>query len=181
MGPSDDRLARTVQHRVAVGLGSNLGDRVANLRFGLCSLRPILEGMRVTRIYETVPLGYVNQPHFLNACCVGWTRLTPLQLLSKLQDAERMAGRGSGGPRFGPRELDLDLLLHGEQTLESDRLILPHPRIRERGFVLVPLAEIAADWTVPAAAEWDAATVAELAAAVDRSGIARTELELCCQ
>jgi 2-amino-4-hydroxy-6-hydroxymethyldihydropteridine diphosphokinase len=162
----------------AVGLGSNLGDRLDHLRFGVSCLRRLLADMRLSSVYETVPLDCEAQPLFLNACCVGRTRLTPRQLLSELQDAERAAGRTRGGPRFVPRELDVDLLLYGELVLNTEHLILPHPRMRERAFVLVPLAEIAPEWTVPASGDWAAATVAELAAAVEKKGIERTEYEL---
>jgi 2-amino-4-hydroxy-6-hydroxymethyldihydropteridine diphosphokinase len=99
--------------------------------------------------------------------------------MSELQDAERRAGRRREGPRFGPRELDLDILLYGELTVVSEHLTIPHPRMRERAFVLVPLAEIAADWVVPAVGDGrGAATVGELAAATGRKGVTRTELEL---
>jgi 2-amino-4-hydroxy-6-hydroxymethyldihydropteridine diphosphokinase len=164
--------------RVAIGLGSNLGDRVGHLRLGLEAVAAHVEGLRVSRVYETGPRYYEPQGLFLNACCVGWTRLTPRQMLSELQDAERRSGRRRGGPRFGPRELDLDLLLYGSLTLESDQLVLPHPRLRERAFVLVPLAEIAADWEVPATPGHAAATVADLAAAVTPAKVKRTEIDL---
>lgn len=162
----------------AVGLGSNLADRMANLRLGLRAVAAHAEDLVVSAVYETEPAHYAEQGPFLNACCVGLTRLTPHQLLSELQDAERRAGRRRGGPRYGPRQLDLDLLLFGDLTLESDHLVVPHPRLRERAFVLAPLAEIAADWVVPAAADEPPATVAQLAEAVTRSGIERTELTL---
>jgi len=162
----------------AVGLGSNVGDRLANLRLGLRSVADHAEGLKVSSIYETAPVDFEEQPAFLNACAVGWTRLTPDQMLSQLQDAERAAGRRRGGPRFGPRELDLDLLIYGDLRLDTEHLVLPHPRMRERAFVLVPLAEIAPEWMVPASADVEAATVAELAAAAERKGIERTEYEL---
>jgi len=164
--------------RFAVGLGSNLGDRLANLRVGVGAVAAHATDLAVSAVYESEPVLFEAQGPFLNACCVGHTRLTPHQLLSELQDAERRAGRRSGGPRYGPRELDLDLLLYGDETVDSEHLVIPHPRLRERAFVLAPLAEIAADWVVPAAAGQPSATVAELAEAVGRIGIARTELKL---
>jgi len=163
---------------VAIGLGSNVGDRLAHLRLGLAAIAAHAEALAVSAVYETEPVEFEDQGSFLNACCVGRTRLTARQLLSELQDAERRAGRRSGGPRFGPRELDLDLLLFGDLSLDTEVLSVPHPRLRERGFVLVPLAEIAADWTVPASAEGSAATVAQLADGVSRVGIIKTELDL---
>jgi 2-amino-4-hydroxy-6-hydroxymethyldihydropteridine diphosphokinase len=164
--------------RFAVGLGSNLGDRLANLRLGLRAVASNADDLQMSSVYETAPVHIEAQGLFLNSCCVGWTRLTPHQLLSELQDAERRAGRRRGGPRYGPRELDLDLLLYGDLTLCTHHVTVPHPRIRERAFVLVPLAEIAADWIVPASGDRASATVAELAKALDRTGIVRTEIDL---
>ena len=163
--------ATTLGEPFAIGLGSNVGDRLANLRLGLRAVAAHADDLRVSAVYETEPVHFEEQGPFLNACCVGWTRLTPHQLLSEMQDAERRAGRRLGGPRFGPRELDLDLLLYGDETLESDHLILPHPRIRERAFVLVPLAEIAPEWVVSGWEDSSPATVRELAARVDRTGV----------
>lgn len=164
--------------RFAVGLGSNLADRMANLRLGIRALEAHAEDLVTSAVYETEPVHFEAQGPFLNACCVGRTRLTPRQLLSELQDAERRAGRRRSGPQYGPRELDLDLLLFGDLTLESEHLVVPHPRLRERAFVLAPLAEIAADWIVPAAVDEEPATVAQLAEAVVHVGVARTELKL---
>ncbi|MGB5302360.1 MAG: 2-amino-4-hydroxy-6-hydroxymethyldihydropteridine diphosphokinase [Gemmatimonadota bacterium] len=163
---------------VAVGLGSNLGDRLAHLRFGLARVGAFLQDLTVSAVYETDPIGYLAQPRFLNACCVGRTGLSARQLLSELQDAERAAGRRPSGPRYGPRALDLDLLLLGAEAFESPTLTVPHPRMSERAFVLVPLAEIAADWPVPGTQGREASTVSRLAEAVSRKGITRTELTL---
>jgi len=167
-----------VGESVAVGLGSNLGDRLEYLRFGLTRVRAFLQDLAVSSVYETDPIGYLEQPRFLNACCVGRTNLSALQVLSELQDAERSAGRRPSSTRYGPRALDLDLLLFGVEAIESRVLTVPHPRMSERAFVLVPLAEIAADWPVPGAQGRDAATVARLAGAVSGQGITRTELKL---
>jgi len=164
--------------RFAVGLGSNLGDRLAHLRSGVTALERHAEDMVVSSVYETDPVGFSDQPPFLNACCTGHTRLSPRQLLSELQDAERRAGRQPGGPRYGPRPLDLDLLLYADLVLDDPRITVPHPRLRERAFVLVPLCEIAGAWTVPPAAGEDEATVAELAGRLGRTGVRETDLEL---
>ena len=155
-----------------------MGDRLANLRLGLRAVAARAEDLRVSTVYETEPRYFEAQGPFLNACCVGSTRLTAHQLLAELQDAERRAGRRRGGPRFGPRELDLDLLLYADRALVGEHLILPHPRIRERAFVLVPLAEIAPDWIVPAPPDGEAARVSDLAATVAQTGIERTEYDL---
>jgi len=163
---------------VAIGMGSNLGDRLGNLRAGMARVGTFVQDLVVSSVYETEPVGHADQPRFLNACCVGRTVLTPRQLLSQLQDAERSVGRQPGGLRFGPRVLDLDVLVYADLVAESDGLTLPHPRLRERAFVLVPLAEIAPGWVVPASGGWEAATVAELASAVEPGGITETEFAL---
>ncbi len=159
-----------------VAIGLNLSDRLQSLRFGLGRLRLILEDIQSSSVYESEPVGITAQPPFLNACCVGVTQLAPRQLLSQLQDAERAAGRRPSGSRFGPRELDLDVLLWGTDTIRLPGLEVPHPRIRERAFVLVPLAEIAPHWIVldPSGAG-EAQTVAELEARADTSGLRLTE------
>jgi 2-amino-4-hydroxy-6-hydroxymethyldihydropteridine diphosphokinase len=158
---------------VAVSLGSNLGDREAWIASGVQALRRDLEDLCLSSLYETTPVHLEDQPSFLNACCTGRTRLTPHQLLSQLQDAELAAGRDRTGSRYGPRTLDLDLLLYGNEVIEDPELVVPHPRLRERGFVLMPLSEIAADWIVPASRGEEADTVGSLADRVGRNGIRR--------
>ena len=156
---------------VAISLGSNLGDREAWIASGVQALRRDLEDVCVSALYETAPVLVEDQPLFLNACCTGRTLLTPHQLLSQLQDAERAAGRDRTGPRYGPRTLDLDLLLYGNAVIEDPDLMVPHPRLRERGFVLMPLSEIAAEWIVPASRQQEADSVGSLAERVGREGI----------
>jgi len=134
---------------VAIGMGSNLGDRRGALHAALRALRSQLIDVRVSSVWETEPIGPGDQPLFLNACCTALTRQSPRQLLSTLQDIERRAGRTRSGPRYGPRPLDLDLLLYGRRVIETPDLIVPHPRMRERAFVLLPLREIAGGWRVP--------------------------------
>ena len=157
--------------QVALSLGSNLGDREGWIASGVQAMRRDLEDLRLSALYETAPLLLEDQPMYVNACCTGLTRLKPRQLLSQLQDAERAAGRDRSGPRYGPRTLDLDLLLYGDEVIEDPDLAVPHARLRERGFVLVPLAEIAADWIVPASHGAAAETVASLATGVAAEGI----------
>lgn len=169
---------KSSEYQVAVGLGSNLGDRLAHLRVGQQYLRRILHDIHVSDVYETVPVGYPDQGPFLNACVIGATPLTPRQLLDELQHAERLAGRTSGGPRNGPRVLDLDLLLYGARTVREPDLVVPHPRLRQRAFVLVPLQDIAAEWRVPGEDEQPGPTVAELAAAIGAGGVIRTSMQL---
>jgi 2-amino-4-hydroxy-6-hydroxymethyldihydropteridine diphosphokinase len=158
-------------------MGSNLGDRAATLRFALRGLRRLLDAPRPSAIFETAPRHLSEQPRFLNACCTGRTRLTPRQLLAELQHLETLAGRRAGGPRYGPRPLDLDLLLYGSAVIDEPGLTVPHPRMRERAFVLIPLTELIPDSAVPASGGAAEETVGELAARVDATGVERTNLE----
>lgn len=164
--------------RAAIGLGANVGDRVEALRQAVAGLRDLLDDLRVSRVYETAAMYLEDQPDFLNACCTGRTRLTARQLLSALQDLERGAGRRSGGQRYGPRPLDLDLLLYGEEVIDAPDLVVPHPRLRERPFVLAPLAELAPDWMVPSHSGGPAVRVEDLATAAGAAGIETTDIEL---
>lgn len=128
-----------------VGLGSNLGDRAASLAAALAELAP----RRVSRVVETAPWGRADQPPFLNAVAELETALEPRELLARLLDLERRAGRVRGPERWGPRPLDLDLLLHGDRVVDSSELSVPHPRLAERRFVLEGLAELCPGRAVP--------------------------------
>jgi len=142
----------------AVALGSNLGDRQALLEFAASRLSSLLEDFRISSFYETDPVGVAgDQPRFLNAAAVGQTRLEARELLSALQEIEREAGRERPYPGAA-RTLDLDLILFGEQLIAEPQLTVPHPRFRERLFVLEPLAEIAPGVKDPVSGR----TVAEL-------------------
>lgn len=126
----------------AIALGSNLGDRAGHLGFAVAHLPEFLASLKVSRWYETDPVGVGPQPPFFNGAAVGETTLSPRELLEALLALERTRGRER--PFAGaPRTLDLDLLLYGDQTLNEPGLIVPHPRLRDRRFVLEPLAEIA--------------------------------------
>ncbi len=127
-----------------VGLGSNLGDRRATLEAALARLRP----RRVSSIVETEPWGRGDQPAFLNAVAELETELEPDRLLGALQALERDHGRVRG-ERWGPRTLDLDLLLYGDRSIRSASLEVPHPRLPERRFVLEGLAELCPERPVP--------------------------------
>lgn len=155
---------------VALALGSNLGDRGRHLDFGRRELARSLAGMRCSAVYETEPREMPEQPPFLNACCVGATTLDPEALLARCKEVERRAGRPAGGPRYGPRVLDVDVLLFGDRVIEGPGIRVPHPRLEERPFVLVPLAEVAPGWVHPVAG----VTVAELARRVGTEGVVRT-------
>ncbi len=158
--------------RAYVGLGANLGDARASLRAALDALArlPATRLAAVSSLYRTRPHGPQDQPDFLNAVAALETALAPLELLERLQAIEAAAGRRRDGPRWGPRTLDLDLLLHGAARLRTPRLVLPHPRIAERPFVLVPLAELDPALEVPGAGP-----VAALRARCGEAGILARE------
>ena len=134
--------------RVAIALGSNLGDREGFLRAAAASLAGDVTGLRLSSFHETEPVGVGAQPSFLNAAAVGETTLPPQELLDRLLEIERELGRTRPYPG-APRTLDLDLVLYDDAIIDEPRLTVPHPRFRERRFVLAPLAEVAADWRDP--------------------------------
>ena len=127
-----------------LGLGSNLGDREENLRKALSLLGDVGEITALSSVYETEPWGYAEQPYFLNMVCEFRTSLSPPELLALAQEVERRLGRVRT-IRYGPRTMDVDILLYGDQIVDTPDLQIPHPRIPERAFVLAPLAEIAPD------------------------------------
>lgn len=134
---------------VAIGLGSNLGCREDNLRQAGDYLRKLLAGKVIfSPLYESEPVDYLEQPWFINQVCTGETEFSPLQLFFRLKDFEREMGR-EPGPRFGPRCLDLDLLFFEDWVVKSHLLTIPHPRLTERSFVLLPLLEMGTDWVHP--------------------------------
>jgi 2-amino-4-hydroxy-6-hydroxymethyldihydropteridine diphosphokinase len=138
--------------RAFVGLGSNLGDREATLRAAVGRLRGLAgaEVRKVSRFRDTEPVGYLDQPRFLNGAVELETTLSPQALLAALLELERAFGRDrAASPLQGPRTLDLDLLLYGEETIAEPGLEVPHPRLQERRFVLEPLAELDPALVVP--------------------------------
>jgi 2-amino-4-hydroxy-6-hydroxymethyldihydropteridine diphosphokinase len=136
---------------VYIGLGANLGDREATIRTALELLEAggDVEVAAVSSLRETDPVGYEDQPRFLNGAAALRTQLAPRALLERLQDVERRLGRDRSGPRFGPRTIDLDLLLYGAETVDEPSLQIPHPELAERRFVLEPLAELDEGLDVP--------------------------------
>jgi 2-amino-4-hydroxy-6-hydroxymethyldihydropteridine diphosphokinase len=129
---------------VYLGLGANIGNREANLRMALRGLTRMARVEAVSSLYETDPIGSVqDQPAFYNAVCRVETGLEPESLLRFLKTLEHEIGRRPGGPAGGPRPIDLDILLYDDRVHESADLTIPHSRLTERAFVLVPLAEIA--------------------------------------
>lgn len=157
-------MSRT--HLVYLGLGANLGDRLAQLRAARARLVPMLALLACSPLYETAPWGLTDQPPFLNAVCLVRTALAPEALLLYLKTLERVLGR-QPGRRWGPRAIDLDILLYDDLLLATPTLTIPHPRLHERAFVLEPLAHLAPALRHPRLNE----PIARLAQAVDRSGV----------
>jgi 2-amino-4-hydroxy-6-hydroxymethyldihydropteridine diphosphokinase len=155
-----------------VGLGSNLEDPVAQVRRALDELAavPSTEVIARSHLYKTPPLGPADQPDYINAVAALDTTLSPLDLLAALHDLESRHGRRRDGTRWGPRSLDLDLLLYGDAVLDTPELMLPHPGLPERAFVLYPLYDVAPQLAVPGKG-----TVTELRARLGTPKIARLE------
>jgi len=131
-----------------LGLGSNLGNRQDNLNRALDYLLHRLQVEKVSSAYDTEPVGNTNQPHFLNMVCQIYIMLAPTELLTLTKGIESKLGRISG-KRNAPRSIDIDILFYGDQIIETPELVIPHPKLTERAFVLVPLAEIAPDLVHP--------------------------------
>lgn len=155
-----------------IGLGSNLDDPVRQIRSALGALAGIPESRLVasSALYQNPPMGPQQQPEFVNAAAALLTRLSPEDLLAAMQSIEQAHGRRRDGPRWGPRTLDLDLLLYGDRRLQSASLTLPHPGLVERPFVLLPLLELAPALRLP-----DGTLLAQLAAATASDGLVRVD------
>ena len=133
---------------MAIALGSNLGDRDRNLHEAARRVSAFVERLQLSSFHDTEPVGVGVQPRFLNAAAVGETRLDARELLNRLLAVESALGRER--PYTGaPRTVDLDLVLYGSAVIDEPGLVVPHPRFRERRFVLAPLAEVAGAWTDP--------------------------------
>lgn len=153
--------------RAYLALGSNLDDPRAQVLRGFDALSR-LPGSRLlarSRLYRSAPWGVIDQPEFVNAAAAVETNLAPRELLDALLGIERAAGRDRSGARWGPRVLDLDLLLHGNLECDEPGLVLPHPHLHERAFVLLPLNDLAPDLDVPGRGR-----VHQLLAGVDAGG-----------
>lgn len=136
---------------VYIGIGSNLQRPVQQVQDAIASLsrHPSFELQACSSFYLSAPIGLVDQPEFINAVCRLRTRLAPEKVLQQLQQIEDQAGRIRKGERWGPRTLDLDLLLYDDLELETATLVIPHPRMHERAFVLYPLQELASELEIP--------------------------------
>ena len=146
---------------VVIALGSNLGDREGHLAFAIQRLSYILANPRQSRWYDTDPVGVPeDQPRYLNGVVVGETTLSPREVLNQLLAIEQSAGRTRPSP-MAPRTLDLDLILYGNQRIREPGLVVPHPRFRDRLFVLEPLAEVAPDLVDPESGKTISALLAQ--------------------
>jgi 2-amino-4-hydroxy-6-hydroxymethyldihydropteridine diphosphokinase len=154
------------EHTVYLALGSNLGDRLANLKQAIDALTPQMDVKAKSSVYETPPWGYEDQPKFLNQVVKAKTYLDPQPLLKHLKRLEVALGRQASFPN-GPRLIDIDILFYDELTLNTSSLIIPHPGLPERGFVLLPLMELSPDLVHPL----NKKSVREMAAECDVAGI----------
>ena len=155
-----------MDHTVYLAFGSNIGNRLANLKQAVASLSPQLEVKKKSRIYETPPWGYEDQPLFLNMAVMAKTYLEPEPLLKHLKRLEVALGRQETF-RNGPRLIDIDILFYDALVLQTPTLTIPHPRLHERGFVLAPLMDIAQELEHPVLGK----TIWEIIAYVDVKGI----------
>lgn len=155
-----------MDHIIYLALGSNMEDRLANLKQAITALPPQMVVKKKSRVYETLPWGYEDQPKFLNQVLMGMTYLEPEPLLRHLKRLEIALGRKATF-RNGPRLIDIDILFYDDLVLETPDLILPHPRLHERGFVLLPMMDIAPDLVHPVKQK----SVREMMAFCDVGGI----------
>ena len=155
---------------IYLGLGSNLDDRLGNLARAIEALSPKVHVIEKSPIYETPPWGFIDQPPFLNLTLKAETAMEPLRLLKTLKKIESDLGR-KPSVRWGPRRIDIDILFYDDLVFERYGLTIPHPRLHERAFVLVPLADIAPGMVHPVLGK----TIRELLETTDRQGIIRYE------
>lgn len=155
-------------HEIGFGLGSNVGDKVANVAAAMARLfaGPEIEFVSASSIWRTAPWGYLDQDWFANACAVGRTTLSPEQALTFTQEVEETLGREKTF-RWGPRLIDVDILYLGDAKVASERLIVPHKEMFNRAFVLTPLAEIRPDLVL------DGRSIREAADAMGEQGFSR--------
>ena len=162
-----------MKHTAYIALGTNLGDRLANLHAAIRSLPPEIKVLAKSHVYETPPWGYEDQPAFLNMIIKAETELEPKSLLKYLKQLEVELGREQNF-RWGPRLIDLDILFYDNLVINTPLLVIPHPRLHERAFVLVPLADVAPDLIHPILQK----SVSQLMAEVDTQEILRFGDEL---
>lgn len=156
----------TIIHHVYLALGSNLGNRQEYLSTAQRRLREVVDIHKISSVYETEPVGYLDQPSFLNMVCYGQTAASPDELLHSTKAIEEALGREPSF-RNAPRPIDIDILLYDDLRLETKDLVIPHPRMSIRAFVLVPLAEIAPKAIDPVSGK----TAWELLLTVSQAGV----------
>lgn len=164
---NDETHERKPEHAIYLSLGSNLGQRQENLVAALAQLCAFITLQQISSLYETVPVGYLDQPPFFNVACSGYTSLSPQELLARAKSVEHKVGRRATFHN-GPRIVDIDVLMYDNLILTQEDLVLPHPRMRERAFVLVPFAEIAPTLRDPVSGN----TIAKLQHMVGNQGVA---------
>ena len=162
-----------MNHQIYLALGTNLGDRPHNLTETLQHLKTAVQLTQISSCYDTTPWGVVDQPRFLNLVCGGQTTLTAQELLTFTKRIEARLGRRDG-LRYGPRVIDIDILLYDDLILHEEKLTIPHPRLPERAFVLQPFADIAPEVVHPLTQQ----TIAAMLKTVDKDGIERLPLDL---
>jgi 2-amino-4-hydroxy-6-hydroxymethyldihydropteridine diphosphokinase len=153
---------------VILALGTNLGDRLSNLRAAIAALPPTVTVFEQSYIYETLPWGVTDQPSFLNMVITGETHQKPQELLKNLKELETQLGRVPS-THYGPRKIDIDILFYDNLVFDSPELTLPHPHLHERAFVLVPLADLMPEQIHPVLGK----TILQLLAEVDKTGVKR--------
>lgn len=155
-----------------LSLGSNVGDRKKFLDSAVEKLHGKISDIIASSMYETEPWGNLNQPQFLNMCLGGQTDLKPGELLEFIKSIESSLGR-KHTEKWGPREIDIDILFYGDGVIDTSGIEIPHPFVAERAFVLIPLAEIAPDFKHPVLKK----TVKELAESIDGSGVRKAGID----
>lgn len=161
-----EKVTTSREHTVYLALGSNVGNRQEHLTAAITGLRKVVDVDAISSIYETEPSGYLEQLHFLNMVCRGKTQLSPHDLLIYSKALEQAGGRQTTF-RNGPRTIDIDILLYDRAKIAQDDLVIPHPRMSTRAFVLIPLAEIAPDLVEPNSDK----TIHALLAGISKQGV----------
>jgi 2-amino-4-hydroxy-6-hydroxymethyldihydropteridine diphosphokinase len=162
---------------IYLALGSNLGDRQTLLERAIRLLASQIQIRQCSPVYETAPWGYADQANFLNIVLEASSELSPEEILLALKGIEASVG-SKAGFKNGPREIDIDILFYGNEIIDEDNLVVPHPRLHERAFVLVPMLDLNAEFVHPELGK----TIRQLAEAVDKDGVQRmAEMEPCAE